>query len=139
VQPAPSVALTAEQEEIARLRAQLAAAQAPPPVLTPEQQEIARLKAQLVAAQHANQATATIPANQVLATPAEVPPKVKARRGRPRNQPVMPAGNQPAPAQRQAKLDLPGEPVGSNETDDDEGDTPPNLDSRIDSLLKGSG
>jgi hypothetical protein len=158
VQQVPTTpAMTAEQQRIADLEAQLAAARAPapppPPKLTPEQERIAALEAQLAAAR----ANATMPA-----TPATtvVPPKRRARR----TAPVTPAATngtapapttggtpagqalpfqttaQPAPAAGPAGPTPGPALISSTPADpDDQAEAPADLNSRIDALLNPPG
>lgn len=123
--------LTPEQQEIAKLKAQLAATKSPPePELTPEQREIAELKAQL-AATKAGQGPAV-----------QVTKPVRAKRTQrnvvsPEPTPVQQTGNgQSAVATNNNEYPA-GEPIVPD--DEAEGDTPPDLDSRIDSLLNPGG
>lgn len=143
---------TPEQQRIADLEAQLAAARAPAPpppppkpVLTPEQQKIADLEAQLAAAR-GGASTATT----ATTAPAKAPSQRKAKT---RTQPVTPAatptnamgalpGDQPLPFQSTtAAPATPAGPSGNgaatevSDTAQENGDAPPDLDSRIDSLL----
>jgi hypothetical protein len=140
--PAPQQAaqLTPEQQRIADLEAQLASARnpAPPPPpepnLTPEQQRIKDLEDQLAAARSG-------------AAPAVTTTKPRRATGT-RSKPVTPAQTGtaalPGPALPfSATAAAPAQPNGNGAakevaTDDASGDAPPDLDSRIDALLKPS-
>jgi len=124
----PVAPVETPEQTIARLQAEIAARDnpPPPPPETPEQ-TIARLKAELAA-------KATTP---TAAPAAEVAAKPR-KRGRPRSQVVTPAGSPPAqPAAAVAAK--PAQETAPTSEDADEGDIPPDLDARIDQLLRPSG
>lgn len=87
---------------------------------------IARLEAELAAARGG--ASAAQPGASDASKPAS-------RRGR-RSNPVTPNGPQPTVVTQSAQGSPSGEQVPESEQPDDGGDTPPDLDSRIDALLK---